>query len=205
MTILVSSSLLLIYNTVMQDEQPRENPPPSTEAAWQFRPEGADASTVTVPQSPDDAVRWTASEYIAHHKSYGWFMGYGFVLGLIALLIYVFTRGDFVSTVMVFIIGVAFGIFAGRQPRELNYAVDPAGVRIGSRSYPYASFKSFSVIEEDPIRSINLLPLKRFMPPISIYYDPEDEEKIISTLSLHLPFEEKDHDFVERLMRRVRF
>ena len=50
-----------------------------------------------------------------------------------------------------------------------------------------------------------LEPTKRFLPPLTIYFDPSDGEAIFDTLAQHLPHEEKAPDFVERFMRKIRF
>jgi hypothetical protein len=50
-----------------------------------------------------------------------------------------------------------------------------------------------------------LLPMQRFMPAISIYYAPEDEEKIFAMLSERLPLEVHTKDMLERFMGRIHF
>jgi hypothetical protein len=83
--------------------------------------------------------------------------------------------------------------------------VDEHFLYIGQKFYDWGMFKSFSVIEEDAINSIYLTPLKRFMPAISVYYSPDDEEKILTTISNYLPHEERARDFIDKLMHRIRF
>ena len=60
-------------------------------------------------------------------------------------------------------------------------------------------------MEESGVRSIWLLPLKRFMPIIQIYYQPEDEQKILDAMSIMLPIEAHQPDAVDRLMSRIHF
>ncbi len=96
-------------------------------------------------------------------------------------------------------------VLAGRKPRTHEYQVDSQGVQIGTKKYPYANFKTYSVIEEGPISSITLMPLKRFMPTMSLYYDPQDEERITAVLGSYLPFVEGQKDAIDRLMHRIRF
>ena len=188
----------------MQEEQPKVIGP---ENAWKFTPEEANGPTQSVPEGPEasgDSVTWSASEFIAHEKDLGWFALLGGGTALLMALIFLITR-DMISTVIVLVVAIAFGAFATRQPRVLPYKVDGTGVHIGEKSYPYEMFKSFALIQEDGIRSILLLPLKRFMPPISIYMDPEDEAMIAGTLANYLPHEDRQQDPVDRLMRRLRF
>ena len=160
------------------------------------------------PQRPahldESAITWTASEYIAHDKSSGWYVSVGLGSSVLALLIYLLTH-DSLSTGIVIVVGILFGVIAARQPRTLPYAVDQAGVTIGQKFYPYTDFKSFAVMEEDAIYSILLLPMKRFMPGVSLYYPPDQEEDILNVLSDFLPHEPRTADVVDRLARKLRF
>lgn len=106
---------------------------------------------------------------------------------------------------MIVVVAIMFGVFAARQPRVLAYQLDHSGIRIGDKFYPYSEFKSFSVLDEGPVSSILLLPLKRFMPGVSMYYPPEQEEKIVTVIANYLPHEEREPDPLDRLMRKMRF
>jgi hypothetical protein len=161
-----------------------------------------------VPQATsqiDSSISWSASEYIAHHKSGIWYLLFGLavVIGLAA--IYFMTDGDILSVVVVATVAAVFAIYASRQPNEQQYSISEQGVTIGNKAYSFNDFKSFSVIDEGAFSSIAFMPLKRFMPVISIYYDPEDEEKIIDTLGQFLPFDHSDADMVDRFMKKIRF
>lgn len=162
----------------------------------------------TAPAAPThrnpSAITWTASEYIAHDKSAGWYVSVGLGSAALALIIYLLTN-DSLSAGIVVVVGIMFGVIASRQPRTLPYAVDEAGVTIGQKFYPYTDFKSFAVMEEDAIYSIMLLPMKRFMPGVSLYYPPNQEEEILETLSDFLPHEPRTADVVDRLARKLRF
>jgi hypothetical protein len=188
----------------MQDGQPES--PNSPESPWQFNPEEnqAPAGAQQADEPANEQVSWTASEYIAHEKSLGWFVLLGlFTVGL-AGLVYLVTR-DRMSTGVIFVIAVLFGAFAARPPRELEYAVDNKGIHVGGKTYFYSQFKSFSLVEEGAVHSIMFMPLQRFMPPLSIYFAPQDEDRIVNVLSNHLPYEQHRPDVVDRLTRRIRF
>ena len=116
-----------------------------------------------------------------------------------------FITHDIVSSSVIIIVAVLFGVTAAHKPRVLNYRLDSNGLGIGQKFYPYGLFKAFSVVDEGSFSNITFVPLKRFMPGISIYYDPQDEEKIINALTAHLPMEQVSHDTFDRLMRKVRF
>jgi hypothetical protein len=100
---------------------------------------------------------------------------------------------------------ILLGVVAGRKPRVMDYKLDNGGLTIGETFHPYGEFRSFAIMEDGAFLSITFLPLKRFMPPVSVYYSPEDQEKITDVLSHHLPMEMRQRDAVDRFSRRIRF
>ena len=183
-----------------------QNKEPAPKSPWQFSadtPPGGSSSSAPV-QASTKPVKWTASEFIEHNKSADWYLTLGIGGAVLAAGIYLLTQ-DVISVVMVIIVAVIFGIFAARKPRVLEYQVDELGMHIGAKFYPYSSFKSFAVVSEDSINSIWLLPLKRFMPILTIYFAPDDNQKIIDTLGKYLPIQNHEPDFVDRLMHKLRF
>ena len=105
------------------------------------------------------------------------------------------------------IIGAAFllGIYGGHKPRELQYGLDARGLTVGEKRHGYDEFRSFSVLPEGAFSSIVFMPLKRFALTTTIYYAPEDEDRIVAMLSDYLPLEDRDHDAIDRLMHRIHF
>jgi hypothetical protein len=173
---------------------------------WQFHAEGAQVASPTQSAQPAaiGPIEWTASEYISHSKSPSWYLaliGGAVVFGAI---IYLLTK-DIISVVSIAVVALVFGIAASRKPRVLHYSIDAHGIKAGQKYFPLGSFKSFSVIQEGPVNSIYLLPLKRLMPALTMYYPPEEEKKILDALSSFLPEERRQQDTVDRLMRKIRF
>lgn len=185
---------------LMQPETPQV-----PQAGWQFHNEAGDMQPMQGATSSDGpGVVWTASEYISHGKSNIWYVQLGLATAAATALAFLITR-DVVVAITLILVGVIFGVAAGRKPRVLNYAVDNRGITISQNAYPYALFKSFSVIQEGSIRSIFLMPIKRFNPPLSLYYPPEEEQQIVETIGNHLPQEAREQDAIDRLMHKIRF
>lgn len=183
----------------MNEQQPSSN--------WQFKMEDEEAEQPSVSQAaqtPQQAVSWSASEFVAHEKDFGWFAALGVGTALLMLVVFLLTK-DYISTGVVLVVAVIFGIYAIRVPRVLQYSLDNKGVQIDKKHYGYDLFKSFTLLQEGGIRSIELMPLRRFMPAITMYIDPEDEAKITQVLSNYLPFEPREQPMVDKLMRRLRF
>jgi hypothetical protein len=185
----------------------------SVSAETNSKPEQEDILSTTnvfdieneLPQlASQETINWTAAEFIAHEKTAGW---YGALLiGAIvaAFLVWLFTKSIFPVVVVAFC-AVILAYFASHKPRELRYQIDEKGLKIENKSYGYHDFKSFSVLPEGNLASIVFIPLKRFLPPLTIYFDPADENKIVSVLSARIPLEPGRRDAVDRFITRIRF
>jgi hypothetical protein len=152
----------------------------------------------------EDAITWSASEFIAHQKSFGWYSTLGAVALVAAAAVFLATN-DKISTTVVLVAAVLLGVVAARKPRTLKYQVNGSGLTIGEKFYHYDTFRSFAVLDEGAFSSVVFIPLKRFMPLLTIYFEPKDEDKIVSILSDRLPMEVHKLDVVEQLMQRIRF
>ncbi|GAC1390416.1 MAG: hypothetical protein NVSMB46_00010 [Candidatus Saccharimonadales bacterium] len=162
-----------------------------------------DNSGQTVEKTTDQ-VRWTASEFIVHKKNKSWYSLLAIFIAAIAAIVYFVTR-DITPAGLIIIMGVIFGFFAAQRPRVLQYTIDNEGITIGDRHFLYNDFKFYSITKLGAIQSIVLSPLKRFMPSINLYYEPKDEDNILSVIGEYLPYEEFKGDKVETLMHRLRF
>lgn len=187
----------LSYNTLMADQTSSNTFQASKE---QFETTTQDLTSKT---SDLNAISWTASEFIAHSKTASWYVILGTITAVLAVLAYFLA--DIVTSVVVIIVALLFGYMASRKPRELPYTVDEHGIQVDKKIYPYSSFKSFSIIQEEGIESIWLMPLQRFAPGLSIYFAPQEGQKIVNYLGNYLPFEERKLDAVDKLMHRIRF
>jgi hypothetical protein len=196
---------------------PPQAPEPSQNL---YRPEANVPATIDAPveEYADSAVQpadlrmqdngqevdWTAPEFIAEDKSPAWYMALAGVSVVVVAAVYFISR-DLFNTIIVAVAAVIFGVAAGRRPRHMNYGVDSHGIMINSRHYAYEDFRSFSFVEEGPHHYLVFMPLKRFMPPLTVYFDPVDQERISDVVSPGLPQAPYQHALTERLMRRIRF
>ncbi len=191
----------------MDEQQPSEN-----ESNWQFSPEensqneivenGPEPRGVPLPSIP--AVEWSASEYIAHEKSAGWYAAFFAGGGLLVVIVFAVTR-DYLASLVVLLACAAISVYAGRKPATNRYIVDEKGVKVEEKFHPYSEFRSFSIVEEGGIDSIWLKSLKRFSPPVVMYFSPEDGDRIIDVIANFLPNEEHELDAIDRFSKRMRF
>lgn len=148
-------------------------------------------------------ISWQASEYIHHEKDPLWYV-YFAIISILLLAGTYFLLKDVISLIVITLMAIAVLVFANRKPLALDYQLSDEGIAINGKGYSYAQFKSFSVVAMGAVESIYLEPLERFMPPISIYFAPEDADKIINTIGSYLPHREHKPDIIDTIVRRIR-
>jgi hypothetical protein len=167
-----------------------------------------DTETASTPPAQDffdnDSVSWQASEYLHHQKSAGWYLTAFGAIVFASVVAYVITR-DMFGPGSVVALGALMLVAAGRRPRIMNYIVDLHGIVVGSKEHSYDDFQSFSVVREDAVESIMLIPQKRFMPNINLYFGPNEAQRVFDILSEHLPLEDKTKDNIDRFLHKIRF
>lgn len=164
---------------------------------WTYQAEEA------VPEQKS-SISWTASEFVDHQRGVGWYFMFFATLLLIGGLTYKFTK-DYISGIAIILAGAIVAAFIRKRPRQLPYEVGNQGISIGGRLYSYDGFKSFSLSQEGGAKVINFVPLQRFMPEISVFFPPEQEENIVGVLVDHLPHNDHNEKAVDRLMKKLRF
>ncbi|HET7672935.1 MAG TPA: hypothetical protein VFK11_00285 [Candidatus Saccharimonadales bacterium] len=179
-------------------------PPQDEKATWAYKPEEPAANPKPEQPKNKKPITWTASEFVHRHKSSGWYTVFFLGIVVLSVLVYLLTK-DIISVVAIAMAGIIFLILAGRKPHQLTFEINDEGITIDKKFYPYNLFRSFGLAQEDGIRSINFMPLKRFMPELSLYFPPDQEAAIVSFLSDHLPHSEHTERTVDKLARKLNF
>ncbi len=160
------------------------------------------------PQHPDfeqndAAIDWQASEYVHHAKGVGW-LAILVVVAVAVVGLAAWTQ-QWTFAVLATVMAVAFGVYGFRQPREVQYHLSSGGLQINDKTYALDSFRAFRVSPDGAFFSAQLIPVKRFLPAITIYFSEPDGDTIVDILSDHMPMEETSNDLLDILMRRMRF
>ena len=157
----------------------------------------------TANQAVPAKFSWQASEYIHHEKRPLWFVGlFALAALLAAYCVWVHNWTGLAVLAMIVVAVIKFGL---TQPAVRQLTLDDQGLSIDQKLYRYDQFRSFSVMPDVAWHSIDLEPLRRFQPRLTIYFDDKDAETIISLLSAQLPRVDRLPDIIERLARAVKF
>ena len=191
------------------EESNKNQQSPEPESGWSYSTEQSDpmGNDLTASQKSNfNSVSWTASEYIAHDKTVVWYVTVTILTLIFAGLIYFFdSTNSLFSPILVVIAGIIFMVAASRKPKVLEYLIDDSGLHVGQKLYSYAQFKSFALVQDGPITTIVFIPLQRFVPTLTVYFDPKDQDVIVDSLSVYLPVENRKMDVIDSIMRKIRF
>jgi hypothetical protein len=154
-------------------------------------------------RAEETAYSWQASEFVHHHKGAAWYLGLaGIILVPAAGLMFLHS---WIELGALAVGAVALLVYARKPPRTLTYELTSEGIAIDGRSFPYANFRSFSVLPDAEWHSIELEPARRFQPPITVLFNSDDLDQVVGHLELHLPRDDRPPDLMDQLIRRLRF
>jgi len=172
--------------------------PPLQPAQIQPQP----ASTPPLQTAP--YISWQASEYVHHEKQALWFValfGGAAVLLLVSLLLV----QSITFAILIVVMAVVAAVFAVRPPRIMSYELSDDALQINGKPFLYQDFRNFGIIQEGPLYSALLIPRKRFMPMVTLYFPADNGEVIVDMLGSHLPMEHVELDAMDKLTRKLRF
>jgi hypothetical protein len=171
---------------------------------------------ITAPQTPEAvgpvsavenataSITWQASEYVHHEKSAQWFLGL-IGVAVLLLMIDIFLLHEWTFGVLIVVMTLAAVVIARRPPRLITYALMPQGIKIDEKLFHFREFRAFGVVAEGAFYSIRLVPNKRFMPMVSVYFPPENGEEIVDLFGSQLPMETIKLDPIDKFVERIRF
>ncbi len=131
------------------------------------------------------------------------------LLGSVVIALLIWLGGlDFgtISAIVVVVLGIIAFIVANKSHNDYleEYSLDAQGVNIADKRYLYTELRAFSLVgyEDSPV--VELLPTKRFLPRLSLNLDPATSDRVIETLAMYLPHEDRQSDFIDNINRRFK-
>ena len=152
---------------------------------------------------PGQGFSWQASEFIHHEKSAGWYMM--LLAAVVALVAAAVITRQWFSIAVFATMAAAVVVYASKEPRVLQYRIDDRVITIDGKPNSFGKFKSFSVLKDTGWHMIDLEPMQRFMPRVSIIFDNQDLDTITNLLEAKLPRVDREPDWIEKLTRSIRF
>ncbi|MBP6038005.1 MAG: hypothetical protein KA604_01560 [Candidatus Saccharimonas sp.] len=148
-------------------------------------------------------VRWQGTEYIHRDQTALWYVILAVITIILVVVAYVAMR-SITFAVLIPVMAATLVLYTKRPPSINDYALSRKGLYINDKLYPYAQFKSFSVISHNNTHSIVLVPRKRFQIGQTIYFPEETGEQLVDMLAARLPMKEGSADFIDRILARLK-
>ena len=164
----------------------------------------SDQDVYEQPQEDLGAVEWVSSGEELQSRSATWRVKMSLLSAVAGVVVYALTR-DLISSGAVVFVGVIFGLMGARKPPALSYRIDRNGITVGEKAYSYREFRAFSLVDNNGSQSINLMPLKRFLPVLAVHYDLQRRAEITDILGQHLPLEEHRRDAFDSIITLIKF
>ena len=98
-----------------------------------------------------------------------------------------------------------FGYYGTKKPQTIKYSVGPEGISVGNKNFSIDSLKSYSVQDYNNLSVVIFVPVKRFATLITLYYKPEDEDKVLGFIETVVPFDDRKEDIIDRFSRHIGF
>jgi len=152
----------------------------------------------------DYLLSWEAPEFIYHEKSTLWYILAG--VALLALIGGSIFMKEWLAVAVFIILGIFIFRYAEVKPKNIEVGLTNIGVKIGEVFYPFNKLKSFWLVYEPPIKTLNLETTKRFSPLITIQLENSDPFLVKNILKEHLLEEpERTEDLIDKFSRFLRF
>lgn len=198
--------------------QPSQFQPPSPQVAPQ--PQQAVMQPAT-PAQPDvtidlddaeldeeefdlsEPVNWQAKEFVHQEKDSKWFILFG-IVAAVFMAVAIFLMQSWTFAALLVVIAIVIVVLAKRPPRLMSYSLSEKGLHIGDTLHAFSDFRAFGIIHDGEEYSIMLIPTKRFLPGVTIYFPEEAGEEIVDALGSRLPMQDLRLDVVDRIVRKLR-
>lgn len=156
-----------------------------------------------------ELISWEAPEYFVHKKGFLWYFVLILLTGALIFLAFKFKQWILIGVILSsFLIVIQYSL---KKPKIKKFSLGEKGIKAGDRIYYYSQFRSFWVKEEQFDKeqkkaSLNLLPIKKFLPVVVIPIERENDSKIIKDkLNKYLPESVKKIDIIDQLMNKIKF
>ena len=155
----------------------------------------------TLASKTQDAIEWSTYEYEKVERGPYWFLLPGGV-ALIFIIFGILARSYF----FIAFVALAFtvlAIYMKREPRLLNFAITPEGIRIGKQIYDYSSLKSFWIFNKSNPKELSLETGKALVPYIKIPLGDLESDGVRSYLLNFIKEEEHKELISDQVVRSL--
>ncbi len=146
-------------------------------------------------------IRWRDYEYLHHEKSIDWYWGLGTITVLGVGLSVFF--GNTLLAILIGLGGIAVGLFAMRDPKEIEYCITERKILIGNEAHSYSELESFSIDHQHDDIKLIFVSKKFFLPYIVLTIKEHHPDTIREYLERKLPEANHQEPIIHVIAERI--
>jgi hypothetical protein len=158
---------------------------------------------------PEETLyEWQAPEFSYTQKPAGWYLAiFAFFIGLCVLAFFFISSPwqKYTTIGLLVVMAIATSVWANRKPKVSNYTVTNYGIMVDQKKYAFDDFRAFYEYMDYSQHSIDFVPGKRFGTLVSLPLATPAADEIVETVSHMVPEIEHKEDFLDKIIRRLRF
>jgi uncharacterized membrane protein YobD (UPF0266 family) len=165
------------------------------------RPE-QEISSQSSPETP--LIGWETPEFTHYQHGKRWFLIA--ILIFVALVVFALITKQWLMAAVIILTAVIVFIFTQQKPKVVPFGISHAGIIFSNRFYPYSEIKSFWIVYEPNVKTINFELTRRLSMIITVQLLDQDPLPIRKFLKKYLPEEKsRGEDFSDRISRLLKF
>ena len=142
-----------------------------------------------VPKEEKVLLEWSAPSRPFKQRDRRYFTNIA-VIAIFLVLIFLFMR-EFLLVATILAVAFVYYALNTVSPEETHHKITTHGVNVSGQLYPWGELKDFWLTEKLGSEVINIDTKKTFPARIFMLVGEGSKDKIVKTLSEHLPFQEK--------------
>ena len=151
----------------------------------------------------DEKISWIADEYKRHDHDQGWYAGL-FLTGVI-LIAWGLYSNNVIATILFVLIVFAIYALSHREPSKVIVEINPKGIVLNDRMYPYKELKYFWIFEDEEYYRLEFETSTLVHRRFSVELEDQDPEMIRDYLGNFIEeLEDREENFVDFLMRKLK-
>ena len=165
--------------------------------------EPATATSAFEVKASEPILIWQEREKTDTNRDQRWYVLFSIVV-VFLFIVSIWLFKSFTFARLIPVMAAALLISLRRPAVAINYTASYTNITIGSQSYFYTSFKSFSVTINPNQNWLTLIPRKRFAIPVVVYFPEDIGEQLVDVVASQLPMSQHKPDLLEKIIAYLR-
>ena len=150
-------------------------------------------------------LSWQAHEFRPYPKNLGWYVTL-ISIAILVIAFFVLVENDIFAAVSLGLIAILIYLFSRQTPQRVEIELNNRGVKFDQLFYPYKQLKYFWVVHNNDHQTVNFHTSALVNNTVILELENQDPEAVRQYLLQHLPeHPETEATPVQKIMHRFKF